>query len=380
MGTRLPAVFMRGGTSKGLILHQKDLPLDLHARDRLLLAIMGSPDPYGRQLDGMGGGISSLSKVCIVGPPSVPDADVDYLFAQIMVDRALVDTRGNCGNMASAIGPFAIDEGLVAAHEGHTLVRIHNVNTSKIIHAHVPVKNGRAQVRGPLKIPGVPGTGAEIRLEFMDPGGAASGKLLPTGQPCDTLDVPGTGRITASLVDAANACVFIQPQSIGLKGDELPEALEQNPAILQQLEAIRQTASQRMGIARSPQDAQAKPTVPFICMVSPPRNSVTLQGHELKAADMDILARALSSGQPHRALQLTVSLCLAVAAQIKGTLVQQCVRTNPSQTLRIGMPSGILLAGAEVLQQGPGWHARRGFFSRTARRLFEGFVYAGPGV
>ena len=227
MGRRIRAAFVRGGTSKGLVFRQEDLPEDRSAWDALFLRAMGSPDEYGRQLDGMGGGISSLSKVCVVGPPTHPDADVDYLFAQVQVDRASVDYGGNCGNMSSAIGPFAVDEGLVdAPADGPARVRIHNVNTGKLIAATFEVRGGRSVEAGDYAIKGVSGTGAPLRLDFLDPGGAATGSLLPTGRVVDTVDAGVSGPVDASFVDAANPCVFVRARDVGVRGTELPDQLE----------------------------------------------------------------------------------------------------------------------------------------------------------
>ncbi|MCI0345713.1 MAG: PrpF family protein, partial [Chloroflexi bacterium] len=220
MQRRIRSVFVRGGTSRALVFHQRDLPSDRAAWDAIFLAALGSPDPGGRQLDGLGGGISSLSKVAVVGPSSRPDADVDYTFGQVEVTRAAVDYRGNCGNISSAIGPFAIDEALVPAREPLTVVRIHNTNTRKLIHARIPVEAGQAAVRGDFRLDGVPGSGARIALDFLDPGGAGTGRLLPTGHPQDALEVPGLGTIAASLVDATNPMVFVRAKDLGLDGTE----------------------------------------------------------------------------------------------------------------------------------------------------------------
>ncbi|WP_269494253.1 2-methylaconitate cis-trans isomerase PrpF family protein [Castellaniella sp. S9] len=372
------AVFMRGGTSKGLIFHREDLPARREDWDGLFLALMGSPDPYGRQLNGMGGGVSSVSKVCVVGPPSVPGADVDYTFGQVMVNEARVDYGGNCGNMSSAIGPFAVDEGLIAADGGEVRVRIHNTNTGKIIHAFFPVDNGRARVAGDLRIPGIADPGAPIRLEFLDPGGASTGRLLPTGEAAQWLDVPGTGRVRVSMVDAANACVFVNPEVLGLGGIEMPADLSARPDVLQVLERIRVQASLAMGIAATPDEARARRMIPFVGMVSPAQDARTLSGDCIPAGDVDLTVRMISSGQPHQALQLTASLCIAVAARIEGTLVHEAARPTQGDVLRIGMPSGILTVGAEVRRADDHWVAERGYFFRTARRLFDGRVYPMP--
>src|SRR5262245_16797399 len=246
--TRIPAVFMRGGTSNAVVFHARDLPADRAQWDEIFLAAIGSPDPYGRQLDGMGGGVSSLSKVCVIGPSTRADADIDYTFAQVQVKEAKVDYGANCGNMSSAMGPFAVDEGLVKASGQEALVRVHNTNTKKLIWSRFPLDDGQASVDGDISIHGVAGIGAPVKLEFREPGGATTGKLLPTGNVADVLDVPGTGKFRVSMVDAANACVFVRAADLGIKGTELPEEIEANPALLKKLAAIRVAASVAMGI------------------------------------------------------------------------------------------------------------------------------------
>jgi 2-methylaconitate cis-trans-isomerase PrpF len=374
---KIPAVFMRGGTSNAVVFNIRDLPADRALWDDIFLAAIGSPDPYGRQLDGMGGGVSSLSKVCVVGPSSRPDADIDYTFAQVQVKDAKVDYSGNCGNMSSAMGPFAVDEGIVKVSGSEALVRIHNTNTRKIIHSRFAIDDGLSAVDGDLAIPGVAGTGAPVRLEFREPGGATTGKLLPTGNVVDTLDVPGVGKIRASLVDAANACCFVSAADIGLTGTEMPEAIERATDVMDKLARIRIAASLAMGIGKDAADAEKKRTVPFIGFVSPPQDAMTLSGESIKADSVDLTGRMLSSGQPHRALPLTASLCMAVAARIDGTLVNQAVRPNPDldAAIRIAMPSGILTVAATVKRIDGAWHADQGAFYRTQRRLFEGQVY-----
>lgn len=373
----LPAVFMRGGTSKAVIFHQRDLPARAEW-DRMFLAAMGSPDPYGRQLNGMGGGISSLSKVCIIAPSARNDADVDYTFAQVQIREARVDYRANCGNMSSAIGPFSIDEGLVRAAGEAATVRIYNTNTRKLIHATFPLRDGKARYDGGLVIPGVAGSGAPVRLDFISPGGATTGKLLPTGKPVDTLDVPGVGKIAASMVDAANAGVFLRASDLGLTGTELPEQLDANVDLLARLQAIRQCAAVAMGIAKNLDEARGIPGVPMIGFVAPSMDAPTLTGESIAKADVDLTARFLSNGQPHRALPLTASLCTGVAARIAGTLVADALApgARDREAIRIGMPSGILAVGAAVEQTGPdSWVAQRGSFFRTTRRLFDGRIY-----
>jgi 2-methylaconitate cis-trans-isomerase PrpF len=372
---KLAAVFMRGGTSKALIFHERNLPADRDAWAALFLRAIGSPDPYGRQLNGMGGGVSSLSKVCVVGRPSRPDADVDYTFAQLMPRGANVDYSGNCGNMSSAIGPFAVDEGLVEATDGEVTVRIHNTNTKKIICSTFQVRNKHAVVEGDLEIPGVAGTGSPIRLDFLDPGGATTGHLLPTTKAVDTLTIPEIGPIEVSMVDAANACAFVAASALGLTGTELPDELEANQRVLQLLALIREHASVAMGITSSLEEARARAFTPFVGMVSRPQNASTLTGGRIAAEDVDLTVRMMSSGQPHRALPLTASLCTAVAAGIPETLVGRSRRAEAQGNLRVAMPSGVLNVGAEVVCRDGTWAAKRGAFYRTARRLFDGFVY-----
>lgn len=376
MGRRLPAAFIRGGTSKALVFHARDLPADRAEQEAIFLAAMGSPDRYGRQLDGMGGGVSSLSKVCIVGAPSVLGADVGYTFVQVQVKEARCDWSGNCGNMSSAIGPFAVDEGLVPPPaDGMTTVRIHNTNTRKIIHAGFEVRGGRSVERGDLHIPGVHGGGAPVRLDFLQPGGATTGRLLPSGRPLDTLEVPGRGKVPVSMVDAANACVFVDAAALGLAGTELPDALDANVAVLQALADIRLRASVAMGIAADLDAARRTPLVPLIGFVAAPCDSTTLDGERVAAQDCDLVVRMISNGQPHRALPLTGALCTAVAAQIDGSVVQRVARAKRSGPLRLAMPSGVLTVDAAVHLAADGWQAQHGSFYRTTRRLFDGFVH-----
>jgi 2-methylaconitate cis-trans-isomerase PrpF len=373
---KFPAVFMRGGTSKAIMFHARDLPAARSEWDAIFLSAMGSPDPHGRQLDGMGGGVSSLSKVCVIAPSQRGDADIDYTFAQVQVKAARVDYGANCGNMSSAVGPFAVEEGLVAAADGDATVRIFNTNTRKLIHSTFGVHDGRAVVEGALAIPGVAGTGAPIRLDFIEPGGATTGRLLPSGNASDVLDIPGLGPIEVSMVDAANACAFVAAESLGLKGTEMPDELERNTAALDVLAAIRLHASVAMGIARTLDEARARSAVPFIGFVSAAQDAPTLSGERLPAAAADITVRMISNGQPHRALPLTASLCAAVAARIEGSTIWKATRRDGGDKLRLAMPSGVLTVGAEVRRGNAGWQATRGSFYRTARRLFEGYVYA----
>jgi len=373
---RIPAVFMRGGTSNAIVLHERDLPRERALWDEIFLAAIGSPDPYGRQLDGMGGGISSLSKVCVVGPATRADADIDYTFAQVQVKEAKVDYSGNCGNMSSAMGPFAVDEGIVKVAGKEALVRIHNTNTRKIIHARFALDDGLSAVDGDLAIPGVAGTGAPVRLEFREPGGATTGKLLPTGNVIDTLNVPGVGKIRASLIDAANATCFLNAADLGLTGTEMPDALDASTDLLDKLAKIRIAASIAMGIGKDAAEAAQKKTVPFVGFVAGPQAAPTLSGATIAADSVDLTGRMISNGQPHRALPLTVSLCMAVAARIEGSIVNQVARLNPDPDaeIRIAMPSGVLVVAAAVRKVDGAWHAEQGGFYRTQRRMFEGFV------
>ncbi len=380
MQQAIPAAFMRGGTSKALMLHANDLPSNRDDWAPLFTAAMGSPDPYGRQLDGMGGGVSSLSKVCVLAPSERADADIDYTFAQVMIKEARVDYRSNCGNMSSAVGPFAVDEGLVQPHRDTATVRIFNTNTKKIIRSTFPVENGMARYDGDLVIPGVSGSGAPIRLDFMEPGGATTGKLLPSGRVVDQLDVPGLGTIEVSLVDAANAAVFIRARDVGMTGVELPEGFEARSDLLALLETIRCEASVRMGIAPDIESAARITSVPFVCLVSPRADSPTISGETIRGGDIDLVARVISSGQPHRALPLTISLCTAVTARIRGSVVAQLLSLPANdEALRLGMPSGILTVDADVTYDNDEWVAHAGSFYRTARRLFDGRVWV-PGA
>lgn len=365
---------MRGGTSKAVMFRKDDLPADPKAWDPIFLAVMGSPDPNGRQLDGMGGGISSLSKICVVGRSSRPDADVDYTFAQIGVRDSFVDYGGNCGNMSSAVGPFALDEGLVAPPKGgEAAIRIHNTNTSKIIVARFPVDNGALAATGDIAIDGVAGTAAPIRLEFLEPGGARTGKLLPTGRPVDELEIEGLGAVEVSCVDAANPCVFVAASAIGRSGDELPDHLDADKIFLERMEAIRCAASVRMGIAADLDQARRMTGIPKVAMVAPPRAGRTLSGRELAASDADIWVRMISVGQPHRAVPITGAICLAVATRIPGSLPARI--SQPAGAIRIAHPSGVTLVDAGVSVSGSGIiKAEYGAVYRTARRLFEGAV------
>jgi 2-methylaconitate isomerase len=356
---KIRAVFMRGGTSRALFFHDGDLPRDSADRDAILLRALGSPDPYGRQLDGLGGGISSLSKACIIGAPTQAGADVDYTFAQVEVSRPVVDYKGNCGNCSSAVGPFAIDEGLLVAVAPETRVRIHNTNTGKIIVGRVPVADGQAAVEGDFELPGVPGRGARIALDFLEPGGAVTGLLLPTGHARDVLD-----GLEVSLVDATNPVVFIRAKDVGLAGTEAPADVDSNATVMTRLERIRRLAADVMGIPGSA-------AVPKVAVVAPAAAFTALDGTRFETDRADVLARVISMGNCHRAFALTAAMCLAVAARIDDTVVQEAAGMPSAQDLRLGHPSGVLPIAAEVA---PGPTAKRVTVYRTARRLMEGFV------
>lgn len=377
--SRLRAVFMRGGTSKAVMFRRDDLPADVKDWDPIFLQVMGSPDPSGRQLDGMGGGISSLSKICVIGRPTRPDADVDYTFAQIGVRDTFVDYGANCGNMSSAIGPFAIEEGMVTAPaNGEAVVRIHNTNTSKIIVARFPVEDGTLAATGDIEIDGVAGEAAPIRLEFLEPGGARTGKLLPTGKPCDHFEIAGFGTVSASCVDAANPCAFVAAEAIQRLGNELPDVLERDAAFMALMEDIRCAASVAMGIAGDLDQARRMTGIPKVAMVSPPQSGRTLSGRELSASEADIWVRMISVGQPHRAVPITGAICLAVATRIPGSLPAQLAK--PPGPIRIAHPSGVTLVDARVSTGEGEAKAEFGAVYRTARRLFEGnVIYRMPG-
>jgi 2-methylaconitate cis-trans-isomerase PrpF len=374
----IPAIFMRGGSSKGVFFHARDLPADRAARDAIFLSVLGSPDPYGRQLDGMGGGISSLSKAVIIGPPTHPDADVDYLFAQVAVDKPVVDWSSNCGNLSSAVGPFAVDEGLVSVADGEVLVRIHQVNTKRIIHARFPVRGGKAATAGDFAMAGVAGSGARIRLDFLAPGGGATGRLLPTGNAQDTLHHEGRAY-AVSLIDAANACVFLDARDLGMTGTESPDAIEADPARMALLDALRRKAGVMMGQAATPEAVGL--ALPKIAVLAPPAAYHALDGAGFTADTHDIAVRMISMERAHRAVPLTGAMCLGVASRILGSLPHRLagppVRADET---RVANPSGILSVGAEVHQKPDGWFAESAVVYRSARRLMQGAVAVPAGL
>ncbi|AFY02462.1 2-methylaconitate cis-trans isomerase PrpF family protein [Bdellovibrio bacteriovorus] len=358
-----PAVYMRGGTSRVVVFKKDDLPSDPALWNEIFLSCLGSPDSHGRQLDGMGGGISSLSKVSVLSPSAREDADVDYTFAQVSVTEAKVDYKGNCGNVSSAVGPFAVMAGWVKPSGNEACVRIFNTNTSKIIHSYFPVENGEPVFAGDFAIPGVSGTAAPVRLEFQQPGGAVTGKLLPTGQVRETLKVSESESMEVTLLDAANPCVFVRAKDLGLTGAETPAQLEASVELLKKLDLVRRLGSVKMGIAPDLEAAKNSIAVPYIALVSAPSSD-----------GMNFSMRVIASGQPHKALPLTVSLCAAVAAKIPGTVVSE-LASGISNEVQIGMPSGVLTLNADVTQEKGQWTAVSGSFFRTARLLFAGRIF-----
>jgi 2-methylaconitate cis-trans-isomerase PrpF len=374
---RLRAVFMRGGTSKGLLFRAEDLPAERNAWDPILMAAMGSPDPNGRQLDGMGGGVSSVSKACVVGPPTRADADVDFTFAQVLISEPGVDYGANCGNMSSAIGPFAVEEGLFKAPaNGEVTIRIHNTNSGKIVTSRFQMVDGEAATDGDLQLDGVAGSGASIRLDFADPGGSKTGRILPTGNVVDELDVGEFGKIAASMIDVALPVVFVRASDLGLTGTEMPSETEANAELKRKLEAIRRAASVRMGISADLEGAGRIGTVPKIAFVSPPTASGTLSGRTLAPSDMDLMVRFISMGQAHRATPLTGALCTGAACSIPGA-IPQMLASRPAEegVMRVGHPSGVIHVGAKV-EGGDGQiNVPHATVYRTARKLFEGTVF-----
>ena len=366
----LPAAYYRGGTSRAVFFKQNELPHDRTQWDHIFRSVIGSPDPYGRQLDGMGGGISSLSKVCVVGRPTHPDADVDYTFIALGVNNTEVDYSSNCGNMVSAVGPYAVDAGLFPAdHAGSNLVsiRIHNTNTGKIIRSSFPVVDGEAAASGDFAIDGVAGTASRVQLDFVDPAGSRTGKLLPTGQVRDILN-----GIPATCIDVANPCVFVQASDLGVEGNINPDEITAHPDLLLRLDSIRRQAGVKMGLAETLQMVPG--SVPKICLVSPPASNSRATEQQQTASHIDLLARSLSVGQPHKAVPITVALALASAARLPGSTVTEVARESriDETGITIGHTSGNLLVGATFDENG-GLNAATVF--RTARRLFEGRIF-----
>lgn len=373
---RVPAVYMRGGTSKGLFFHNKDLPWDPVARDALILAAYGSPDPSGRQLDGMGGGTSVTSKVAIIGPSRSPEHDVEYLFGQVSIDRPLVSYKGNCGNLSSAVGPFAVEEAMVELLEPLTTVRILQLNTGKTIMAEVPVHQGRYNPLGNYSIDGVPGTGSKITLRFLHPGGSVTGKLLPTGSPREIWKVRGLGRVQLSILDAGNPVVFLRAGDLGLEGTEIEE-IDRDPELKHKLEAVRAEAAVRLGLAKDPREASQKSqAVPKIALVAAPKPYRSLSGITVQEQEIHILVRMMSMGNLHRAYAVTAAICTAGAALIEGSLVQEVVGNRGKQPgpIILGHPSGRMEIEALLEERAGRLEYLEARLGRTARRLMEGHV------
>ncbi|WCR11081.1 PrpF family protein [Paracoccus stylophorae] len=368
-----PAAFIRGGTSNAVVFRATDLPQDRAAWPALFAAVMGSPDPAMRQLNGMGGGNSSLSKVCVVGPPTRSDADVDYTFAQVSITQATIDLSGNCGNMSSAIGPFAYDEGMVTAPDGMATVRIHNTNSGKIIVARFVVKAGRAVVTGDTAIPGVAGSGAPVELAFLDPGDTLGRGTLPAGAAVETLTLLDGTTLRATMIDAAMPSVFVAASDIGGNAAAHPDAIDRNAALMARLEEVRVWASQAMGITSDAKSAAARIAIPKVAMIAPPAPFRDLSGSMVSTAAHDIAIRMISVGQAHRAVPVTGALALACAAAVEGSIVAEMLESDASQ-IRIGTPSGVVVVGATP-DPGTGKIASA-HIVRTQRRLMDGHVYA----
>ncbi len=369
---------LRGGTSRGIFFLENDLPRERSAIEPILLDVFGSPDI--RQIDGLGGATSQTSKAAIIGPPSRPDADLDYTFAQVSVTEALVDWGGNCGNISAAVGPFAIDQGLVRATEPVTRVRIHNTNTGKIIVAEVPTVGGRAAVEGDYRIPGVPGRGARILLEFADPAGAVTGRLLPTGHPCDTVELADGRRIDISVVDAANPTVFVRAADIGLTGTELPPQIEARADSTGLLEEVRSIVAEWIGLVADRRRATAEsPGLPKIGFVAPPAAYRASDGTEVRAEDCDLVGRLMSMQTAHRSYMTTGAIATAAAAFIPGTLVAECVRPRSerpeAETIRIAHPYGVMHAVVRADDPADPSTIRAVAVGRTARHILDGYVW-----
>lgn len=381
---RIPATYMRGGTSKGVFFKLDDLPeaarVPGKARDALLLRVIGSPDPYGKHTDGMGGATSSTSKVVIISPPSVANHDVDYLYGQVPIDGDFIDWSGNCGNLSSAVGPFAIANGLLdparVPHDGICAVRIWQANIGKTILAHVPMTSGDVQETGDFELDGVTFPAAEIALEFLDPAdeGDGGGAMFPTGNLVDDLVVAGVGTFRTTLINAGVPMVFVDAAALGCDGTELQAAINEDKAMLAKLEAIRATGALRMGLIDDLSKAAARPLTPKVAFVAPPKDYLSSSGKPVRASDIDLLARAISMGKLHHAMMGTASVAIATAAAVPGTLVNIAAGGGTRTALCFGHPSGTLRVGADVERIDGQWLATKAVMSRSARVLMEGAV------
>jgi 2-methylaconitate cis-trans-isomerase PrpF len=376
----VPAAFYRGGTSRAVLFRAADLArFDEEQQKAVILAALGSPDPYGREIDGLGGGISSLSKAAIIGPAEPGSgADVTFTFAQVDVERPVVEFLGTCGNISSAVGPFAIDEGLVPAVAPVTTVRVTSVNTGQLYVTHVPVEDGRAAVEGDYAIDGVPGTGARIALEFLDPGGSLGKGVLPTGKVRETIELDDGRSFVVSIVDAANPMVFVRAADLGATATERPEAIDADAELHGTLDALRDHAAVRLGLAPDPATAHDHArAVPKPVMVAGPVGYATTGGTDLPADRVDLVARMLSMGKTHRTMAGTAAFCTAVAAAIEGTVAHEVARPGAGARgeVRIGHPAGALDIGVSVENRPDGPYARSVSTFRTARRIMDGHIY-----
>lgn len=383
---RIPATYMRGGTSKGVFFCLDELPDFARspgpARDKLLLRVIGSPDPYAKQIDGMGGATSSTSKTVILSRSSRADHDVDYLFGQVSIDSAFVDWSGNCGNLSAAVGPFAIRKGLIDAsripRNGMATIRIWQANIQKTIVAHVPMVNGQVQESGDFELDGVTFPAAEVQLEFIDPAAeeeGAEGAMFPTGNLIDALDVPGIGTLQATMINAGIPTIFVEAQAIGYTGTELQDAINGSPEALAFFETIRAHGAVRMGLIKSPEQASGRQHTPKIAFVAKPASYTASSGKSVAASDVDLLVRALSMGKLHHAMMGTAAVAIGAAAAIPGTLVNQAAGGGGRDAVRFGHPSGTLRVGAQAQQKDGEWTITKAIMSRSARVLMEGWVF-----
>ncbi|WP_313399251.1 2-methylaconitate cis-trans isomerase PrpF [Stenotrophomonas sp.] len=383
---KIPATYMRGGTSKGVFFRLEDLPASAQqpgvARDRLLQRVIGSPDPYAKHTDGMGGATSSTSKCVIIAPSSKPDHDVDYLYGQVSIDTDFVDWSGNCGNLSTGAGAFALHAGYVdparVPENGICAVRIWQANINKTIIAHVPVSNGQVQETGDFELDGVTFPAAEIVLEFIDPAdegeGEGGGAMFPTGNLVDELDVPGVGKLQATMITAGIPTVFVNAQDIGYTGAELQAAINDDKAALAKLEAIRVAGALRMGLIKAPEEALKRQHTPKVAFVAPPQDYLSSGNKQIHAGDIDLNARAMSMGKLHHAMMGTASVAIATAAAVPGTLVNLAAGGGQRDAVRFGHPSGTLRVGAAVESVDGQWTVTKAVMSRSARILMEGWV------
>ncbi|MBV4536927.1 2-methylaconitate cis-trans isomerase PrpF [Pseudomonas urmiensis] len=382
---KIPATYIRGGTSKGVFFRLQDLPERAQqpgpARDALLLRVIGSPDPYGKQIDGMGGATSSTSKCVILSASSNAEHDVDYLFGQVSIDKAFVDWSGNCGNLSAAVGSFAISSGLVdpvrIPHNGIATVRIWQANIGKSIIAHVPISEGEVQETGDFELDGVTFPAAEVQLEFLDPAAdedGDGGAMFPTGNLVDDLEVPGIGTFKATLINAGIPTIFVNAADIGYSGSELQDAINGDPAALARFETIRAYGALRMGLIEHVDQAATRQHTPKVAFVAPPVAYTSSSGKAVAPGDIDLLVRALSMGKLHHAMMGTAAVAIGTAAAIPGTLVNLAAGGNPRSAVRFGHPSGTLRVGAEARQVDGQWTVTKAIMSRSARVLMEGWV------